>query len=122
MLFGEDWEMAMMILLVAGVLLVLGAFGTTLAGLAAWFLKAGRDPFELEVSSLGIAFVENDGLHWLEWKRFSRWFETNNLLVLVACAPLKNETLAIPKRSCAATDWPTVIDFVRSGMGEPARW
>jgi hypothetical protein len=102
----------------AAVLLLLGAFTTRLAGLGAWLLKARRTPYALEVTPEGLAFVDEHDEALLQWPRFSRWYQTPNLLVLVAAG----DALAVPKRSCSEAEWTELLALVQRCVGSPSRW
>jgi hypothetical protein len=106
-------------LIVLGALLFfVGSMATRLAGLGAWFLQARRPPLELDIITPGIS----DGDHLFGWENFSRWYQTENLLVLVCGGRAKGDSLAIPKRCCSETEWHQLLDIVRNALGEPAKW
>jgi hypothetical protein len=102
----------------AAMFVLIGLFATRIAGLGAWYSKAQRSPFEIEVAAEGIAFITHHEPALLEWQSFSRWFRTKNLLALVTCG----DALVIPKRSLDETQWQELLALVRSNLGNPARW
>jgi len=102
----------------AGGFILLGWFATRLAGLGAWFLKAQRIPYELEVGPEGVVFLEPEERVVVGWEQFLRWYETKSLLVLVA----HGDGLAIPRRSSTEAGWRQLLALVRTNLGPPARW
>jgi hypothetical protein len=105
-----------------GAFLGLGALVTTLAGFGAWVFRRERAPLVLEFGPSGVAFVEADGPHWVRWELFSRWYETRNLIVLIAGRVAGGDSLAVPKRNCPEAEWDTLRGWIQSGIGSPSRW
>jgi hypothetical protein len=105
------------VFIAAGVFILLGCFATRLAGLGAWFLKAERTPFEIDVGPEGVVFLERGERAVVGWESFSRWYETETLLVLVA----HGDAVAIPKRSSSEAGWRELLALVRTNLGSPAR-
>lgn len=116
--FGDPERSAAPIFVSGGFFLLIGLFATRLAGYGAWRLKASRAPYELELTSSGVKFLESDGPQNVPWEDFPRWYLTPNLLVLVGRA----DALAIPKRSCPESAWCEVLDLVRNYVGEASLW
>src|SRR5262245_33358561 len=116
--FRENKPDSTILFVVGAVLFFLGSMTTRVAGLGAWYLQTRRSPLELDIISPGIS----DGDHLFGWENFSRWYQTENLLVLVCAGYAKGDSLAIPKRCCSETEWRQLLDTVRSALGEPAKW
>jgi hypothetical protein len=109
---------ATVVFIVAAVIILIGAFGTRVAGLGAWFLKARRSPYELEFCPDGVAFLEDRVRVLVGWEHFYRWYHTKRLLVLVTAG----DALAIPKRSCGDAEWAELLAIIERYLGSPSRW
>ncbi len=101
------------------IFVVLGLSTTRIAGFGAWFLKVRRaPPYEIEINQDGLAFLNGGQPVVVAWTNFSRWFETKNLLVLLA----PEDAVAIPKRGTNCTEIEELANLVRSKLGTASRW
>lgn len=123
-IFLKEDQKGNMVLLSGLIFLVLGLLTTRLAGFGAWILKTRNRFFSFKLDKGGVIQEEMDGQFHFEWKLFSRWNQTKNLILVVTASNLFTppDVVIIPKRCCCDEELKILQALLEDALGKSSGW